>query len=48
MCAKLPLANNAKIARTIPIITIGAMIAECNTVVNNATTIMPMATNAVK
>jgi hypothetical protein len=48
LCEKLPLESKTKIARTIPIITIGAIIVECNTVARMPTTMTPMATNAVK
>ena len=48
LCEKLPFESNTNIAIIIPIITIGAMRYECKAVVNRPTTIIPIATNAVK
>lgn len=45
---KLPLANNTNIANITPRTTIGASIVECKNVANPPTTIIPMATIAVK
>ena len=48
LCEKLPFASNTNIAKVIPIITIGAIRYECKAVVNKPTTIIPIATKAVK
>ena len=49
LCAKLPLlVSNTRIAKTNPIIGIGAKSVEWRSVASNPTTIIPIATNEVK
>ena len=48
LCEKLPLVRKMKNTKITPIITIGAMRIEWNTVANNPTIITPIATNEVK
>ncbi len=48
LCAKFPFASNTNALKMIPIIIIGAIIAEWNIVVNTPMTIIPIATNATK
>ena len=48
LCEKFPRASNTNIDKITPIITIGARVVECKNVARIPTTIMPIATNAVK